>query len=159
MRNFRKCVKTLLNACFSNQHSEEFLCRFLLKSGITKNCLWWRVVVSCISHANGKVLPRVVKFYREIFYECHFSNTSRRLLMKLPRNNQSFLIQSQFAEHQRISYRFFSNFSCVLLLSSVLLTFSVLFSPDFCRDQVRMLFDICWKGNSNRIEPRKRYFC
>ena len=101
----------------------------------------------------------MVKFYREIFYECRFSNTSRRLLMKLPRNNQSFLIQSQFAEHQRISYRFFSNFSCVLLLSSVLLTFSVLFSPDFCRDQVRMLFDIRWKGNANRIEPRKRYFC
>ena len=159
MKNFRECLETLLNGCFSNQHSEEFLCSFSLKSGITKNCLWWRVVVSCISHDSGKVLPREVKFYQEIFYECRFSNTSRRLLLKLPRNNQSFLIQSQVAEHQRISYRSFSNFSCVLLLSLVLLTFSFLFSLHFCRNQMTMLFDIRWKGSVNLIEPRKGYFC
>ena len=37
-----------------------------------KVCLWWRVVVSCISHASGKFLPAVVKFYREIFYKIRF---------------------------------------------------------------------------------------
>ena len=100
----------------------------------------------------------VVKFYREIFYKCRFSKKSRRLLLKLPRNSQSFLIQPQIAEHQCISYRSFTNFSCVLLLSSVL-TFSVLFSPHFCRDQVKMLFYICWKGNANLIGPGKEYFC
>ena len=65
-----------------------------------------------------------------------FSNTSRWLLLKLPRNNQSILTRSQVAEHHCISYRMFSNFSCVLLLPSVL-TFSVLFSPHFCRDEVK----------------------
>ena len=104
-------------------------------------------------------LLRVVKFYQEIFYGCHFSNTSRRLLLKLPRNNQPFLIQLQVAEHQYISYTSFVNFSCMLLLSSVLLTFSVLFSPHFHRDQVKMLLDICWKGSANLIGPRKGYFC
>ena len=74
MKNFGKCLKTLLNGCFSNQHSKEFLCSFSLKNGIThkKVCLWWRVVVSCISHASGKVLPGVVTFYREIFYNSRF---------------------------------------------------------------------------------------
>ena len=47
--------------------------------------------MSCISQASGKVLLRMVK----IFYECRFSSTSRRLLLKLPRTNQSFLIQLQ----------------------------------------------------------------
>ena len=138
MKNFRKCWKTLLNGRFSNQHSKEFLCSFLLKNGIThrKVCLWWCVVVSCISHASGKVLLGVVKFYREIFYKC------LKWLLKLPRNYQSFLIRSQVTKHHCISYRIFSNFSCVLLLSSVL-TFSVLFSPHFCRYEVKMLFDIC----------------
>ena len=49
------------------------------------------------------------------------------------------------AEHHRIS-----NFSCVLLPPSVL-TFSVLFSPHFFRDEVKMLFDICQNCNSNLI--------
>ena len=122
---FRKCSNALLNGCFSNHPRKELLCSFLLKSGITKNSSWWRVVSSWISHASDKVLLRVVKFYRQIFSKYNFSNTTRRLLLKLTRNNQSFLIQSQAAEHQRISYRFFSNSSCVLLLSSVL-AFSVL---------------------------------
>ena len=136
MKNFRKYWKTLLNGCFSNQHSKELLCSFLLKSKSQKIvCLWWRIVASCISHTNGKVLPRVVKFYRYIFYKCCFASTSRRLLLKLPRNNQSFLIQLQVAEYQRITYRSFSNFSCVLLLPSVV-TCSILFNPHFCRDQV-----------------------
>ena len=128
-----------------------------MKSGITKNWLWW-CIVSCISHASGKILPRVVNFYQEILNKSDFSNTSRPLLLKLPRNNQSFLIHLQVAEHQCISYRSFSNFLCVLLLSSVLLTFSVLFSLHFCRDQMKMLCGICWKGNAV-IEPRKGYFC
>ena len=122
---FRKCSNALLNGCFSNHPRKELLCSFLLKSGITKNSSWWRVVSSWISHASDKVLLRVVKFYRQIFSKYNFSNTMRRLLLKLTRNNESFLIQSQAAEHQRISYRFFSNFPCVLLLSSIL-AFSVL---------------------------------
>ena len=65
-----------------------------------------------------------------------FSNTSRWLLLKLPRNNQSILTRLQVAEHHCISYRMFSNFSYVLLLPSVL-TFSVLFSPHFCWDEVK----------------------
>ena len=65
---------------------------------------------------------------------CCFSNTLRQLLLKLPRNNRSLLIQLQVAEHKHISHRFFSNFSCVLS--------SVLFSPHFCRYQVKMLFNI-----------------
>ena len=110
-----KKVKTLLNGCLSNQHRKEFLCSCLLKSGITKNCFWLCVVVSCMSHASGKVLPRLVKFYWQIFYKCRFSNTSRQLLLKLPRNSQSFLIQSQVAEYQHVSYRFFFKlFMCVI---------------------------------------------
>ena len=55
-----------------------------------------------------------VKFYQEIFYKCRLINTSRQLLLKLPRNKQSFLIQLQFAEHQHISNRFFFKlFMCV----------------------------------------------
>ena len=94
-------------------------------------CFWWRVVVSCINHASGKVLPRVVKFYQEIFYKSRFSHKSRRLLLKLPRNNQSFLIQSKVCKHYRISfYGIFSNIQCILLLLSVLI-FLVLLSPHF----------------------------
>ena len=91
------------------------------------------VIVSCISHAiaSGKVLPRVVKFYREIFYKSCFSNMSRQLLLKLLRNNQSFLIQLKVSKHYRVPfYGFFSNLLCILLLLSVL-TFLVLFSPHF----------------------------
>ena len=58
----------------------------------------------------------------------------RQLLLKLPRNSQSFLIQSQIAEHQYISYISFI-------------------------ENVKMLFDIHWKGNANLIGPRKGYFC
>ena len=36
VKNFRKCLKTLLNGCFLNQHSKEFVCGFFLKTGITK---------------------------------------------------------------------------------------------------------------------------
>ena len=75
-----------------------------------------RVVVLCISDAStsGKILPRVVKFYREIFYESRSSNTSRRLLLKLPGNNQSFLIQSKVSKHYRIFfYGISSNFLCI----------------------------------------------
>ena len=128
---------------FSNQQNKEFLCSFLLKNGIThkKVCLWWRVVESCISHASGKVLPGLVKFSREIFYKSRFFKHIETAPSEITRNNQSFLIRLQVAEHHCISYRIFSNFSCVLLLSSVL-TFSVLFSPTFCRDEVKMLFDI-----------------
>ena len=92
-----------------------------------------RVVVLCISDAStsGKILPRVVKFYREILYESRSSNTSRRLLLKLPGNNQSFLIQSKVSKHYRIFfYGISSNFLCILLLPSVLV-FLVLFSPHF----------------------------
>ena len=55
---FRKMFKNTAERLFSNQHCKEFLCSFLLKNGIThkKVCLWWGVVVSCISHASGKVL-------------------------------------------------------------------------------------------------------
>ena len=106
----------------------------------------------------GVSVMLVVKFYRETFYKCHFSNKSRWLLLKLPRNSQSFLMQSQTAEHQCISNRSFTNFSCILLLSSAL-TFSILSSPHFCRDQVKMLFNIHWNGNANLIGPRKGYFC
>ena len=107
-------------------------------------------VLQCISYASGKVLPRVAKFYREIFQKCRFSNTSRRLLLKLPRNNQSILIQSQVAERQHISYGFF--FKLFMRVITV-------FSSHFCRDQVKMLFDIRWKGNDKPIGPRKGYFC
>ena len=86
-----------------------------------KNTTTWLLltcaVVSCISHAiaSGKVLPRVVKFYWEIFYKSHLSNVSRRLLLKSPQNNQSFLIQSKVSKHYGI-YGIFSNFLCILLL-------------------------------------------
>ena len=51
-----KCY-LLLKKCLKD------LCSFLLKNGITRNCLWWRIIVWCISHASGKVLLRVVEFY------------------------------------------------------------------------------------------------
>ena len=100
---------------------------------LTERLLLTRTVVSCIIHAiaSGKALPRVVKFYQEIFLKTRFSNKSRRLLLKLPRNNQSFLIQSKVCKHYRISfYGIFSNIQCILLLPSVLI-FLVLFSPHF----------------------------
>ena len=137
VKNFGKCLKIPLNGCFLNQHSKWFLCSFLLKNRITKK----QFVCGDASLCSAPVLL-VVKFYREIFYKICFSNTSRWLLLKLPRNNQLFLIQSQVAEHHCMSfYEICSNFSCVLLLSSVLI-FSVLFSPDFCRDEVKVFFDI-----------------
>ena len=74
----------------------------------------------CISHASSKVLPGVVKFTDKFSIKVVFSNILRWLLLKLPRNNQSFLIQLQVAEHHCISHRIFSNFSCVLLLPSSL---------------------------------------
>ena len=48
----------------------------------------------CFSHASlcRVTVMLVVKFYRNIFYNSRFSNTSRRLFLKLPRNNQLFLI-------------------------------------------------------------------
>ena len=97
----------------------------------TERLLLTRAIVSCISHAvaSGKVLPKVVEFYREIFYKNRFPNTLRRLLLKLPRNNHSFLIQLKGSKHYRLSfYGILSNFLCMLLLPSVL-TFLVLFSP------------------------------
>ena len=112
-------------------------------------CLWWCIIVLCISQTSAKVLPKVVKFYQEIFYKIWFSNTSRRVLLKLPRNNQLFLIQSQVAEHHCIPYIIFQTFhACYYCLqssfsqSSSVLIFSVLFSPHFCRDEVKMFFDI-----------------
>ena len=142
MKNFRKCLKTLLNGCFSKQHSKEFFRSFLLKNGITKTILFV-VPRRCVaySHASGKVLAGVVKFYREIFYKSRFYKRIKTAASEITKKQQSFLTRSQVAEHHCISYRIFSNFSCVLLLSSVL-TFSVLFSPHFCKDEVKMLFDI-----------------
>ena len=104
-----------MSGCFPNQHSKEFLCSFLLKNGIThqKICLWWCVVVSCISHASGKVLPGVVKFYREIFCKSrffkHIETASSEITKKQP------VIFNTIAgwEHHCISYRIVSNFSCV----------------------------------------------
>ena len=56
VKKFRKCLKTLLNDCFSKHHRKEFLRSFLLKNGIIKNCLFV-VTRRCIvySHASGKV--------------------------------------------------------------------------------------------------------
>ena len=88
------------------------------------------------SHASGKVLAGVVKFYREIFYKSRFFKHIKTAASEITKKQQSFLTRSQVAEHHCISYRIFSNFSCVLLLSSVL-TFSVLFSPHFCRYEVK----------------------
>ena len=80
VKKFRKCLKKLLNGCFS------------------------LVLLCCVS----VMLVLVVKFYQEIFYKSCFSNTSRRLLLKLPRNNQSFLIQLKVSKHYCISfYRIF----------------------------------------------------
>ena len=66
--------------------------------------MWWRVVVSCISHASAKVLPRAVTFCREIFCKSCFSNTWRRLLLTLPRNNQSltYILQNFFKLFMRV---------------------------------------------------------
>ena len=103
LKKFRKCLKTLLNSSFSH---------------------------SSLCHVSVMLLL-VVKFYREIFYKSCFSNMSRQLLLKLLRNNQSFLIQLKVSKHYRVPfYGFFSNLLCILLLLSVL-TFLVLFSPHF----------------------------
>ena len=77
--------------------------------------------LQCISHASRIILPRVVTFYQEIFYKCCFSNTSRRLLLKLPRKKTVILIQSQVAERQHISQIFFfflKLFTCVITVFS-----------------------------------------
>ena len=59
VKNFRKCLKTLLNGCFSNQHSKEFLSNFLLKSGITKGIVCGDASLSRVS------VMLVLKFCRE----------------------------------------------------------------------------------------------
>ena len=86
MKNFRKCLKTQLNGCFStHQHSKEFLCSFLLKSGITKNCFWWRVIVSCTVmlvvkfYESGKVLPS--NFLEMSFFK-HIETTASEITKK-----------------------------------------------------------------------------
>ena len=73
----------------------------------------------------------VVKFYREIFCKSFFKHIETAT-SEITKKQPVILIQSQVAEHHCIP---------VLFLSSVL-TFSVLFSPHFCRDKVKMLFDI-----------------
>ena len=74
LKNFRKCfLKTLLNSCFSNKHSKNFYVVSYWKMESERNvCLCWCIVMSCISHASGKVLPRVWKLYQQIFYESCF---------------------------------------------------------------------------------------
>ena len=62
--------KTLVNGCFSKQHSKEFLRSFLLKNGITKTN--FVCGDASYSHASGKVVAGLVKFYREIFYKSRF---------------------------------------------------------------------------------------
>ena len=142
VKNFRKCLKTLLNGCFLNQFSKEFVCGFFLKNGIKKNCLWWCIVVSCINHASGKVLPRLVECYQEIFYASCFSNTSRWLLLKLPRNNQLFLIQSKVSEHQWISfYGIFSNF--IYITTAFSPHFISPLQSSFFMAEMKMLFNVC----------------
>ena len=128
VKNFR-CLKALLMDAFQTSIAKNF---YVVS--------YWNLflcgVVSlfCISHASGKVLQTVVKFYQEIFYESSFSNTWRQLLLKLPRNH--------VAEHHWISfYGIFANFSCLLVLSSVLI-FSILFSPHFCKNEVKIFFSI-----------------
>ena len=97
--------------------------RKCLKTLLAEQLLLTRIIVSSIS--------LVVKFCREIFCRSCFSNTSRWLFLKLSRNNHSFLIQLNVSEHHHIwLYGFFSNFSYMLLLPSVL-TFLVCFSPNF----------------------------
>ena len=87
----------------------------------------------------------VVKFYREWFYREIFCKSFFKHIetatSEITKKHSVILIQSQVAEYHCIPYRVFSNFSCVLFLSSAL-TFSVLFSPHFCRDKVKMLSDI-----------------
>ena len=54
-----------------------------MKNGITKKivCLWWRVVVSCISHASGKVLPRI--FLKKLFFK-HIKMAASEISKKGP---------------------------------------------------------------------------
>ena len=69
MKNFGKCLKTLLNSCFSNQHSKEFSCSFFLKNKIKiRKFVWGDVPLSFISHASGKVSPGAAVFGANIHY-------------------------------------------------------------------------------------------
>ena len=66
------------------------------KTESQKNCLWWYMIVSCISHSSGKVLPRT--FLNKVFFR-HIKMAASEI-----RNNQSFLIQLQVARHHHISF-------------------------------------------------------
>ena len=153
MKNFRKCLKILLNDCFSNQHSKELLCSFLWKNKIThkKVCLWWCIVVSRISHASCKDLPRVVKFYQEIFYKsCFFKHTDTA--------------SSEITKKQLVILNTVAG--CYCLQSSLSQSSSALVFVGMkwkCYSISVMLFNI-HKGNANLIgtylsRPRKGYFC
>ena len=78
-------------------------------------------VVSCISHASGKVLPRVVKFFWEILYKSRFSNTLRGLLLKLPRNSGHFQYSRSLQNTNVCRIEFFQTFhACYYGLQSSL---------------------------------------
>ena len=115
-KNFRKCLETLLNGWASITNNFHVV-SFLIEKRNTKNSLWWHVL------CRASVML-VVKVTKKFF---NFANKSRRLLLKLPRNNQSLLIHSQVAEQHLISfYRISPKFSCVFLQSSFCQSFSVL---------------------------------
>ena len=141
MKNFRKYLKTLLNGFFSSQHSKEFSCSFLWKNRITHTHTHTQKSVCGDASLCRVSVMLVVKFYPEIFYKSRFFKHIETVLSEITKKQPVIFNTVVGSEHRCISYRIFSNFSCVLLLSSVL-TFSVHFSPHFCRYEVKMLFDI-----------------
>ena len=78
-KKFRKCLKTLLNSCFSNQHRKKFLCSLFLKNGITKK-LWWHVVVLWIFKMTLKITPRVLQIDYAQAYQCELQHEIMKAL-------------------------------------------------------------------------------
>ena len=114
----------------------------------TMSCSWLRVIVSCINDASGKVLPRVLTFYREI-------NKKQPVIfntIECRRTPSYFLLWNFFKPFISIitalSPHFLSPLQSSMFQRCSLVLFSFSFTAKRCagdkvvRDEVEMLLDI-----------------
>ena len=80
-----KVSKNVFKHCWTTASrtsiAKNFYVCLIEKRNHKKNCLWWRVVVSCISHASGTVLKRI--FLKKLFFK-HIKMAASEFTKKRP---------------------------------------------------------------------------
>ena len=113
----------------------------LSQSRITKNSLWWCVLVSCISHVSGKVLTSVVRFYQKIFNTMFFKQI-KMAISEITKKQQ--VIFDTVAGCRTPSYVLLLNvsrlFMCIITVFSP--HFLSQLQSSFCRDAMKIFLDI-----------------